>query len=125
VWFNLGFHSRSADWRSDGAIARAKNSGVKFYLSELRRIKSQILAAQHDREPGMNCPTEALARAICARLGAEVDNDLGALGSPKTASAIKPAILWLSSTTVSRKDSKPRISLARCLRIYDSHFSQT
>jgi predicted ATPase len=47
----------------DGAIARAKNSGVEFYLSELLRIKSQILAAQHDREPAMNCLTEALAVA--------------------------------------------------------------
>jgi hypothetical protein len=47
----------------NGAIARAKNSGVEFYLSELLRIKSQILAAQHDREPAMNCLTEALAVA--------------------------------------------------------------
>ena len=47
----------------DGAIARAKNSGVEFYLSEVLRIKSQILAAQHDREPAMNCLTEALAVA--------------------------------------------------------------
>jgi predicted ATPase len=47
----------------NGAIARAKNSGVEFNLSELLRIKSQILAAQHDREPAMNCLTEALAVA--------------------------------------------------------------
>jgi predicted ATPase/DNA-binding winged helix-turn-helix (wHTH) protein len=47
----------------NGAIALAKNSGVEFYLSELLRIKSQILAAQHDREPAMNCLTEALAVA--------------------------------------------------------------
>src|ERR1700722_5061616 len=47
----------------DGAIARATNSGVEFNLSELLRIKSQILAAQHDREPAMNCLTEALAVA--------------------------------------------------------------
>jgi predicted ATPase/DNA-binding winged helix-turn-helix (wHTH) protein len=47
----------------DGAIARAKNSGVEFYLSEVLRIKSQILAAQHDRESAMNCLTEALAVA--------------------------------------------------------------
>ena len=47
----------------DQATARAKNSGVEFYLSELLRIKSQILAAQHDREPAMNCLTEALAVA--------------------------------------------------------------
>jgi predicted ATPase len=32
-------------------------------LSELLRIKSQILAAQHDRESAMNCLTEALAVA--------------------------------------------------------------
>jgi len=47
----------------DGAIARATDSGVEFYLSELLRIKSQILAAQHDRERAMNCLTEALAVA--------------------------------------------------------------
>jgi predicted ATPase/DNA-binding winged helix-turn-helix (wHTH) protein len=47
----------------NGAIARAKNSGVEFYLSELLRIKSQILAARHDRESAMNCLTEALAVA--------------------------------------------------------------
>jgi len=47
----------------DGAIARAKNSGVEFDLSELLRIKSQILAARHDRESAMNCLTEALAVA--------------------------------------------------------------
>jgi predicted ATPase len=47
----------------NGAIARATNSGVEFYLSELLRIKSQILAARHDRESAMNCLTEALAVA--------------------------------------------------------------
>jgi predicted ATPase/DNA-binding winged helix-turn-helix (wHTH) protein len=47
----------------DGAIARAKNSGAELDLSELLRIKSQILAVQHDREPAMNCLTEALAVA--------------------------------------------------------------
>jgi predicted ATPase len=47
----------------NGAIARAKNSGVEFDLSELLRIKSQILAARHDRESAMNCLTEALAVA--------------------------------------------------------------
>jgi tetratricopeptide (TPR) repeat protein len=47
----------------DGAIARAKNSGVELDLSELLRIKSQILAAGHDRESAMNCLTEALAVA--------------------------------------------------------------
>ena len=47
----------------NGAIARATNSGVEFYLSELLRIKSQILAAQHDRESAMNCLTEAIAVA--------------------------------------------------------------
>jgi tetratricopeptide (TPR) repeat protein len=47
----------------NGAIARAKNSGVEFYLSELLRIKSQVLAAQHDREPARNCLTEAIAVA--------------------------------------------------------------
>jgi tetratricopeptide (TPR) repeat protein len=34
----------------NGAIARAKNSGVELDLSELLRIKSQILAARDDRE---------------------------------------------------------------------------
>jgi predicted ATPase len=47
----------------NGAIARAKNSGAESNLPELLRIKSQILAAQHDRESAMNCLTEALAVA--------------------------------------------------------------
>ena len=47
----------------NGAIARATNSGVELDLSELLRIKSQILAAQHDRESALNCLTEALAVA--------------------------------------------------------------
>jgi predicted ATPase len=47
----------------NGAVARATNSGVEFYLSELLRIKSQILAAQYDRESAMNCLTEAIAVA--------------------------------------------------------------
>jgi predicted ATPase/DNA-binding winged helix-turn-helix (wHTH) protein len=47
----------------NGAVAHATNSGVKFYLSELLRIKSQVLVAQHDRESAMNCLTEGLAVA--------------------------------------------------------------
>jgi predicted ATPase/DNA-binding winged helix-turn-helix (wHTH) protein len=47
----------------NGAIARAENSGAESNLSELLRIKSRILAAQHDREAAMNCLTEALAVA--------------------------------------------------------------
>jgi predicted ATPase len=47
----------------DGAIARAKNSGVEFDLSELLRIKSQILLARHDRESAKNCLIEAIAVA--------------------------------------------------------------
>jgi len=47
----------------NGAIARATNGGVELGLSELLRIKSQILAAQHDRESAMNCLIEALAVA--------------------------------------------------------------
>jgi predicted ATPase/DNA-binding winged helix-turn-helix (wHTH) protein len=47
----------------NGAIGRATNSGVEFNLSELLRIKSQILAAQHDRESALNCLTEALTVA--------------------------------------------------------------
>jgi predicted ATPase/DNA-binding winged helix-turn-helix (wHTH) protein len=47
----------------DGAIARATNGGVELDLSELLRIKSQILAAQHEREAAMNCLTEAFAVA--------------------------------------------------------------
>jgi predicted ATPase len=47
----------------NGAIARAKNTGAELDLSELLRIKSQILAARHDRESAMNCLTEALAVA--------------------------------------------------------------
>jgi tetratricopeptide (TPR) repeat protein len=46
----------------NGAIAHATNSGVEFDLSELLRIKSQILA-EDDRESAMNCLTEALAVA--------------------------------------------------------------
>jgi predicted ATPase len=45
------------------AIARATNSGVELDLPEMLRIKSQILAARHDRELTMNCLTEALAVA--------------------------------------------------------------
>ncbi len=47
----------------NGAIARATNSGVELDLSELLRIKSQVLAARHDRESAVNCLTEALAVA--------------------------------------------------------------
>ena len=47
----------------NGAIARATNSGVEFDLPELLRIKSQILAARHDRESAMSCLTEALTVA--------------------------------------------------------------
>jgi predicted ATPase/DNA-binding winged helix-turn-helix (wHTH) protein len=47
----------------NGAVARATNSGVELDLSELLRIKSQILATQHDRESAMNCLTEALTVA--------------------------------------------------------------
>jgi predicted ATPase len=36
---------------------------VEFNLPELLRIKSQILAAQHDRESALNCLTEAIAVA--------------------------------------------------------------
>jgi predicted ATPase/DNA-binding winged helix-turn-helix (wHTH) protein len=47
----------------NGAVARAKNTGAELDLSQLLRIKSQVLAAQHDRESAMNCLTEALAVA--------------------------------------------------------------
>ncbi|WMT74524.1 winged helix-turn-helix domain-containing protein [Bradyrhizobium sp. Ash2021] len=47
----------------NGAIARATNSGVESDFPELLRIKSQVLAAQHDRESAMNCLTKALAVA--------------------------------------------------------------
>ena len=47
----------------NGAVARATNSGSELDLSELLRIKSQILVARHDRESAMNCLTEALAVA--------------------------------------------------------------
>src|SRR6266403_800434 len=52
-----------AHFTVNGAIARAKNSGAESNLSELLRIKSQILVAQHDRESAMTCLTEALAVA--------------------------------------------------------------
>jgi tetratricopeptide (TPR) repeat protein len=47
----------------NGGIARATNSGMEWDLSELLRIKSQILAARHDRESAMSCLTEAIAVA--------------------------------------------------------------
>jgi predicted ATPase/DNA-binding winged helix-turn-helix (wHTH) protein len=47
----------------NGAVARATNSAVELDLPELLRIKSQILAARHDRESAMSCLTEALAVA--------------------------------------------------------------
>jgi predicted ATPase len=50
----------------NGAIARVTNSGMEVDLAELLRIKSQILAARHDREAAMNCLSEALAVA-CAQ----------------------------------------------------------
>jgi predicted ATPase/DNA-binding winged helix-turn-helix (wHTH) protein len=56
-------HFEEALFTIDGAIARATNSGVELDLSELLRIKSQILAAQHDHKAAMNCLTEALTVA--------------------------------------------------------------
>jgi predicted ATPase len=47
----------------NGAIARATSSGVEMDLSELLRIKSQILVARHDRESAVNCLTQALVVA--------------------------------------------------------------
>jgi predicted ATPase len=47
----------------NGAVARAKNSGAELDLSELLRIKSQVLSAQDDRESALNCLTEAIAVA--------------------------------------------------------------
>jgi predicted ATPase/DNA-binding winged helix-turn-helix (wHTH) protein len=47
----------------NGAIARATNSGVEFYMPELLRIRSQIHAAQNDRESAMSCLAQALAVA--------------------------------------------------------------
>jgi predicted ATPase len=47
----------------NGGVARATNSGVELGLSELLRIKSQILAARHDRELALNCLTEGLTVA--------------------------------------------------------------
>jgi predicted ATPase/DNA-binding winged helix-turn-helix (wHTH) protein len=47
----------------NGGIARATNSGMELNLSELLRIKSQVLAARHDHEEAMKCLTEALAVA--------------------------------------------------------------
>jgi hypothetical protein len=44
-------------------VENYQNSRVELDLSELLRIKSQILAAQHDRASAMNCLTEALAVA--------------------------------------------------------------
>jgi predicted ATPase len=52
----------------DGGIARATNSGMRFDLPELLRIKSQALSAQHDRASAIDCLTEAIdvARAQSA-----------------------------------------------------------
>jgi predicted ATPase/DNA-binding winged helix-turn-helix (wHTH) protein len=47
----------------NGAIARATNSGVEFYLPELLRIKSQVFAALHNRKSAMDCLSEAIAVA--------------------------------------------------------------
>jgi tetratricopeptide (TPR) repeat protein len=47
----------------NGGIARATNSGMELHLADLLRIKSQILAAQHDHESAMHCLTEALTVA--------------------------------------------------------------
>jgi predicted ATPase len=47
----------------NGAIARATNSGGGFNLSELLRIKSQVLVARDDRGSAMHCLTVALAVA--------------------------------------------------------------
>ena len=47
----------------NGAIAHATNSGAELDLPELLRIKSQILAARHDRKSAMSCLTEALTVA--------------------------------------------------------------
>ena len=52
-----------AHFTINGAIARATNSGVEMDLPELLRIKSQVLAARHDRESAVNCLTEALTVA--------------------------------------------------------------
>jgi tetratricopeptide (TPR) repeat protein len=56
----------------NGAIARATNSGAEFNLSELLRIKSQILAARDDRGSAVTCLTDAdlkTARALLEELG--------------------------------------------------------
>jgi predicted ATPase len=45
------------------AIALATNSGVELSLSELLRIKSQILIARHERESALSCLTESLTVA--------------------------------------------------------------
>jgi predicted ATPase/DNA-binding winged helix-turn-helix (wHTH) protein len=47
----------------DGGIARAANSGMRYDLSELLRIKSQALLAQHNRTSAINCLTEAISVA--------------------------------------------------------------
>ena len=47
----------------DGAIARARNTGLEVHLSEMLRVKSQILAARGDRQSAMGCLTEGVAVA--------------------------------------------------------------
>jgi predicted ATPase/DNA-binding winged helix-turn-helix (wHTH) protein len=47
----------------NGAIAHANRSGAQFDLSDLLRIKSEILAAQQERQAAIDCLAEALAVA--------------------------------------------------------------
>ena len=47
----------------NGAIGHATSRGAKFDLSELLRIKSQVLADQHDQQSAIDCLTEALTVA--------------------------------------------------------------
>jgi predicted ATPase/DNA-binding winged helix-turn-helix (wHTH) protein len=52
-----------ASFAISGAIARATNSGLKLDLSESLRIKSRVLAAQHNCETAINCLMEAITVA--------------------------------------------------------------
>ena len=58
-------HSDDALLRINGAIVFATESGAKFYLAELMRIKALILASMPhpDRASAMDCLNESIAVA--------------------------------------------------------------
>jgi hypothetical protein len=102
---------------------------VELDLPELLRIKSQILAARHDRESAMNCLTEALAVARAQSALAWELRSAMALARMLREDDQRDQARHALALVYDRftKDAKPRISSwrARCLRICDSHFSHS